>query len=378
MNAKGFSQRDYENKPGFAGQENKPNQSQFSNRKTDARRQSSVLRSLSSVLCPRRLLIKAMLPLSKPGNDQYYSRHIGRCSSTVEHGFRKAGVEGSNPSIGFVNLQEKYNSLKQILKKLGRVVVAYSGGVDSTFLLKAAVDTLGAENVLACISIGPAEPANQLQRAVEAAKSIGAELQIVEANELADPNFTANKADRCFHCKSHLCKVLLDIARQRGFKHVVFGTNYDDLDDFRPGNRAMKIFGIRSPLAEARLTKSDIRQLSKELGLPTADLPASPCLASRIAYGIEVTEQRLRQIDEAEDFLRELGFVEFRVRHHDTIARIEVQPGDIDRIAAEPLRSQVVAKMKSLGFKFVTIDLQGFRSGSLNEPLSEKEKQKNL
>jgi uncharacterized protein len=277
-----------------------------------------------------------------------------------------------------VNLQEKYNSLKQILKKLGRVVVAYSGGVDSTFLLKAAVDTLGAENVLACISVGPSEPANQLQRAAEAAKSIGAELQIVEANELADPNFTANKADRCFHCKSHLCKVLLDIARQRGFKHVVFGTNYDDLDDFRPGNRAMKIFGIRSPLAEARLTKSDIRQLSKELGLPTADLPASPCLASRIAYGIEVTEQRLRQIDEAEDFLRKLGLAEFRVRHHDTIARIEVQPGHIDRIAAEPLRSQVVAKMKSLGFKFVTIDLQGFRSGSLNEPLSEKEKQKNL
>jgi uncharacterized protein len=277
-----------------------------------------------------------------------------------------------------VNLQEKYNSLKQILKKLGRVVVAYSGGVDSTFLLKVAVDTLGAENVLACISVGPSEPANQLQRAAEAAKSIGAELQIVEANELADPNFTANKADRCFHCKSHLCKVLLDIARQRGFKHVVFGTNYDDLDDFRPGNRAMKIFGIRSPLAEARLTKSDIRQLSKELGLPTADLPASPCLASRIAYGIEVTEQRLRQIDEAEDFLRKLGLAEFRVRHHDTIARIEVQPGDIDRIAAEPLRSQVVAKMKSLGFKFVTIDLQGFRSGSLNEPLSEKEKQKNL
>jgi len=275
-----------------------------------------------------------------------------------------------------VNLQEKYNPLKQILKKLGRVVVAYSGGVDSTFLLKVAVDTLGAENVLPCISVGPSEPANQLQRAAEVAKSIGAELQIVEANEFADPNFTANKADRCFHCKSHLCKVLLDIARQRGFKHVVFGTNYDDLDDFRPGNRAMKIFGIRSPLAEARLTKSDIRQLSKELGLPTADLPASPCLASRIAYGIEVTEQRLRQIDEAEDFLRKLGLAEFRVRHHDTIARIEVQPGDIDRIAAEPLRSQVVAKMKSLGFKFVTIDLQGFRSGSLNEPLSDEEKQK--
>jgi uncharacterized protein len=277
-----------------------------------------------------------------------------------------------------VNLQEKHNSLRQILKELGRIVIAYSGGVDSTFLLRVAVDTLGAENVLACISVGPSEPANQLQRAAEAAKSIGAELQIVEANELADPNFTANKADRCFHCKSHLCKVLLDIARQRGFNHVVFGTNYDDLDDFRPGNRAMQVFGIRSPLAEAKLTKSDIRRLSSEMNLPTADLPASPCLASRIAYGIEVTEQRLRQIDQAEDFLRKLGLVEFRVRHHDTIARIEVNPKDLEKIAAEPLRSQIVDKIKSLGFKFVTVDLQGFRSGSLNEPLSDEEKRKSL
>jgi len=275
-----------------------------------------------------------------------------------------------------VNLQEKHNSLKEILKQLGRVVIAYSGGVDSTFLLKVAVNTLGAENVLACMSVGPSEPANQLQRATEFAKSIGAELQIVEANELADPNFTANKADRCFHCKSHLCKVLLDIARQRGSKHVVFGTNYDDLDDFRPGNRAMKIFSIRSPLAEAKLTKNDIRQLSRKLNLPTADLPASPCLASRIAYGIDVTEQRLRQIDQAEEFLRRLGLLEFRVRHHDTIARIEVQPRDIERIAAEPIRSQIVDKIKSLGFKFVTVDLQGFRSGSLNEPLSQQDKQK--
>ena len=273
-------------------------------------------------------------------------------------------------------LEGKYKKLKKSLAELGRVVVAYSGGVDSTFLLKTAVDVLGAENVLACIGISPSLGKSQYKQAVKNAKDIGATLRTIKLNEMADPKFASNKADRCFHCKSHLCKVLLDIARQRGFKHVVFGTNYDDLDDFRPGNRAMKIFGIRSPLAEARLTKSDIRQLSKELGLPTADLPASPCLASRIAYGIEVTEQRLRQIDEAEDFLRKLGLAEFRVRHHDTIARIEVQPGDIDRIAAEPLRSQVVAKMKSLGFKFVTIDLQGFRSGSLNEPLSDEEKQK--
>jgi uncharacterized protein len=312
----------------------------------------------------------------KPANDRYYIRRKCRCSSMVEHSFRKAGVEGSNPSIGFMNLQQKYNSLQQVLKGLGKLVVAYSGGVDSTFLLKAAVDTLGAENVLACISTGVAEPSNQLKRAADYAKNIGAELQVIETGELDDPEFTANKADRCFHCKSHICKVLLDIAKERGFDHVAFGTNYDD--DFRPGNRAMKVFGIRSPLAEAELTKEDIRQLSRQMNLPTADLPSSPCLASRIAYGIEVTEQRLKQIDEAEEFLRQLGLVEFRVRHHDTVARIEVNPQDIDMVTKEPNRSKIIEKLKSLGFKFVTVDLQGFRSGSLNEPLSEEEKRKSL
>ena len=277
-----------------------------------------------------------------------------------------------------MNLQDKYNSLQEILSRLGKVVVAYSGGVDSTFLLKAAVDTLGAENVVACTSIGPAEPGGQFERAAEFAGSIGVELQTVDTDELADPKFTANKADRCFHCKSHLCRILLDIARQKSFDHVVFGTNYDDLDDFRPGNRAMKVFGVRSPLAEAKLTKDDIRELSRQMDLPTADMPASPCLASRISYGLEVTEQRLKQIEDAEDFLRTLGLVEFRVRHHETIARIEVNPRDIDKVTTEPGRSQIVEKFKSIGFKFVTVDLQGFRSGSLNEPLTEEEKQKSL
>jgi uncharacterized protein len=277
-----------------------------------------------------------------------------------------------------MTLTDKHELLQNILKDLGQVVVAYSGGVDSTFLLKAAVDTLGVENVLACTSVGPAEPGNILERASQTAEGLGVELMIVEAGEMEDPKFTANSPDRCFHCKSRLCHRLLDVAQQRGIEHVVFGTNRDDLDDFRPGNRALKAFGIRSPLAEAQLTKEDIRQLSWQAGLPTADQPASPCLASRIPYGMEITEQRLRQIDQAEGFLRSLGFVEFRVRHHDTIARIEVRPQDVPKLAAEPVRSKVVEKLKSLGFQFVTVDLQGFRSGSLNESLSQEQKRAGL
>jgi len=277
-----------------------------------------------------------------------------------------------------MNVKDKYESLRRILKELGRVAIAYSGGVDSSFLLKAAVDTLGSENVLACISLGPAEPAAMHERAREIAGAIGVELMVVEAGEMDDPDFTSNRADRCFHCKSRLCRTLLDVAKERGFPHVVFGTNHDDLDDFRPGNKAMKIFGIRSPLAEAGLTKNEIRELSRQAGLPTADQPASPCLASRIPYGLEITEQRLRQIDRAEGVLRSLGFVECRVRHHDTIARIEVRSQDVARLMAKPVRSTVVEQLKALGFRYVTADLQGFRSGSLNESLSDEQKRTTL
>ncbi len=277
-----------------------------------------------------------------------------------------------------MELEQKYQSLKDILKNLGSVVVAFSGGVDSTLLLKVAVDTLGAGKVLACMSVGPSEPGGQYERAASLAGSMGVELTTLDSQELDDPNFSANQADRCFHCKSHLCQSLLDLAKRRGYRHVVFGTHHDDLSDFRPGNKAIALFGIRSPLAEAGLSKADIREISRQLGLPTAEAPSSPCLASRISYGLQVTAERLRQVDEAEAFLRGLGFVEFRVRHHDTIARIEVPAGEIGRIAAEPLRTQVTEKLKSLGFKFVTLDLQGFRSGSLNESLTPEERRASL
>ena len=277
-----------------------------------------------------------------------------------------------------MNRIEKHKSLQRILSELGSVAVAYSGGVDSTFLLKVAADVLGQENVLACIAKGPSLPASQYERAIETAKAVGVEVVTVEPNEMSDTAYTANKADRCFHCKSRLYRILKQIAKERDFNCVICGSNLDDKDDYRPGNRAAGIFDVRSPLMEAGLTKQDIRQLSRQMNLPTAELPASPCLASRVSYGLEITEERLRQIEQAEDFLRSLGLVEFRVRHHDTIARIEVHPQDLPKVTTEPNRSRIIERLEGLGFKYVTVDLQGFRSGSLNESLTEQQRRQNL
>lgn len=277
-----------------------------------------------------------------------------------------------------MNITDKYNRLRQILESLQKVVVAYSGGVDSTFLLKAAVDTLGAENVLACIGISSSLPKSQYNLAIDCAKMIGAKVEEVQVQEIYDSEYAANNPNRCFHCKSHLYGLLQNVAGQKGFSNVICGSNYDDKDDFRPGTKAADVYGIRAPLVEAKMTKNDIRDLSRKLDLPTADLPASPCLASRIAYGLEITEQRLKQIEQAEEFLRGLGLLEFRVRHHDTIARIEIRPEDLSKITSELTRQKIVDKFKSLGFKYITVDLQGFRSGSLNESLTEDQKQSNL
>ncbi len=275
-----------------------------------------------------------------------------------------------------MTVDEKYKLLGEILKKLGKVLIAYSGGVDSTFLLKTCIDTLGSKNVLACIAAGPSLPKSQLDRAIELAKDMQAAVETVEPNELADKAYWANEADRCFHCKSHLFKILKHLAKEKGYNYVLCGSNLDDYDDYRPGNKAVKVFDIQCPLAEAQMTKKDIRQLSRKLNLPTADIPASPCLASRISYGDKITEHKLSQVEQAEEFLRSLGFVEFRVRHHSQTARIEVHDADIAKVIT--MRKKIAEKLKSLGFKFVAVDLEGFRSGSLNEILSQEEKNKNL
>lgn len=269
--------------------------------------------------------------------------------------------------------REKYQNLQAALKAYGKTAIAFSGGVDSTFLLKAAVDTLGAGNVLACIGISPSLSQYQHARAREMARWIGVDLFEIPLDELNDPHYQANKADRCFHCKTCQFRTIRDFARQRGFDQTLCGSNWDDKDDYRPGNRAVEALGIGTPLLDAQLTKPDIRLLSRQLGLATADVPASPCLASRIAYGEPITEDKLAQVEQAEDFLRGLGFVEFRVRHHGDLARIEVPPTQIAKIVEPPTREKIAARFKDLGFHFVSVDMQGFRSGALNESLEDRD-----
>lgn len=264
---------------------------------------------------------------------------------------------------------EKYQRLGEILSSYKKVVIAYSGGVDSVFLLKAAVDALGAPNVLACIGVSGSLAQSEYRGACEIAEGIGATVEVVTTKEIGNPEYKANTPQRCFHCKSELYSLLTALAAERGYDAVLCGTNADDLDDFRPGLQAGKKFRVASPLEEAHLTKNDIRVLSKQLGLTTWDKPAQPCLASRMAYGLEITPERLKQIEQAEDFLRSLGLRELRVRHHGDLARIEVTADQIATLTENRRREKIVNFLKNLGFTYVSLDLQGFRTGSANEIL---------
>jgi uncharacterized protein len=272
-------------------------------------------------------------------------------------------------SILTAEQQEKYDRLREHLKQYQKVIVAYSGGVDSVCLLKAAVDSLGGENVLACIGVSESLAGSEYKKALDIAEHIGANIEVVHPQEMSNPDYQQNPANRCFHCKSELYGLLQELSQRNGYDAVLCGTNVDDLGDFRPGLQAAKKFKVASPLEEAQLTKEDIRAISKLLQLPTWNQPAQPCLASRMPYGLQITPERLKQIEQGEEFLRSLGLSELRVRHHDTLVRIEVPPERIGDLSEDPRRLQIVDFFKTLGFTYVTLDLQGFRSGSGNEAL---------
>jgi pyridinium-3,5-biscarboxylic acid mononucleotide sulfurtransferase len=266
-------------------------------------------------------------------------------------------------------LRAKHDLLVRILEDCESVCVGYSGGVDSVYLARAAVEVLGAERVLAVTGRSASYPAVQHDVALENVRRFGIPHLEVDTHELAVPGYSANGSDRCFHCKDELWSRLGEVARVRGLRTVVDGSNADDAHDHRPGAQAGSRHGVRSPLQEAGLTKAEIRALSRRAGLPTWDQPASPCLASRLAYGLAVTPERLAQVERAEAALRRRGLVEFRVRHHGDVARIEVAPAEMGQALAAVMPE--VEALLGLGFERVLLDVEGYRRGALNEGLAE-------
>ena len=267
------------------------------------------------------------------------------------------------------HLLEKYDELKEYLRTLQSVVIAFSSGVDSTFLLYAAKEALGDKNVMAVTASSCSFPRRELEEAISYCKQLGIRHEIVESEELKIEGFSHNPINRCYLCKRELFGKILDLAAREGFAVVAEGSNTDDDGDYRPGLTAVAELDIKSPLRHVGFSKEQIRILSKYLGLPTWNKQSFACLSSRFPYGEEITEKKLDMVDKAEQLLLDLGFHQLRVRIHQNIARIELMPGEFGRFMEDEIRKKVYSELKKLGFTYVTLDIMGYRTGSMNETL---------
>lgn len=267
-----------------------------------------------------------------------------------------------------MSIDKKLQNLYDMLRPMECVVIGYSGGVDSAFLAKAAYDVLGGR-AIAVTADSESYAEGELDYATDLARRIGIPHEIIQTEEMNDPNYAANPLNRCYYCKSELFTKLQDIARRYGASHILYGANADDVGDFRPGMQAALEMGAHAPLKDVGLTKAEIRELSKRFNLPVWDRPATACLSSRIPYGTTITPEILSKVDRAERLLRGLGFRQVRVRHHDQIARIEIPKGEIPLLFERNLMDTIVSELRKTGYVYVTLDLAGFRSGSMNEPL---------